>query len=145
MNGIIQYVIFCEWLFSLNVMFSRFIHVVTGFYSLLWPNPLVAQMLKNPPAMQETWAGSLSWEDPLEKGMAIHFNILAWRIPWTEEPGRLQFMGLQRVKTCLSDHACNTTQWPSNIPRCGCDTVLVPSLDDELDNKELFPLFGCDK
>ena len=94
MNGIIQYVIFSEWLLSLNVMFSRFIHVVTGFYSLLWPNPLVAQMVKNPAVMQETWVRSLGWEDPLEKGMAIHSNILAWRIPWTEEPGRLQFMGL---------------------------------------------------
>ena len=48
---------------------------------------LVAQMVKNPPAMQETWVGSLGWGDPLEKGMATHSSILAWRIPWTEEPG----------------------------------------------------------
>ena len=54
-------------------------------------------MVKNLPAMQETWARSLGWEDPLEKGMAIHYDILDWRIPWTEEPGGLQFMGLQRV------------------------------------------------
>ena len=47
--------------------------------------------------MQETWAGSLGWEDPLEKEMATHSNILAWRIPQTEESGGLQFMGLQRV------------------------------------------------
>ena len=47
--------------------------------------------------MQETWAGSLGWEDPLEEGMVTHFSILAWRNPWTEEPGRLQSMGLQRV------------------------------------------------
>ena len=48
---------------------------------------LVAQMVKNLPAMQETWVGSLGQEDPLEKGLATHSSILAWRIPWTEEPG----------------------------------------------------------
>ena len=58
---------------------------------------LVAQMVNNPPAMLETWVQSLSWEDPLEEGMATHSSILAWRIPWTEEPGELQSMGLQRV------------------------------------------------
>ena len=55
---------------------------------------LVAQMVKNLPAMQETWVLSLAWEDPLEKGMATHSSILAWKIPWTEEPGRR----LQRVR-----------------------------------------------
>ena len=59
---------------------------------------LVAQMVKNPPAKQETWDGSIGREDPLEKGMAIHFSILAWRIPWTEEPGGLQSMAAQRVR-----------------------------------------------
>jgi len=59
---------------------------------------LVAQMVKNPPAMQETWVQSLGWEDPLEKGMSTHSNILAWRIPRTEELGRLQPMGSQRAK-----------------------------------------------
>ena len=54
-------------------------------------------MVKNPPAMQETWIESLGWEDPLEKGMATHSNILAWRIPWTEETGELQSMGSQKV------------------------------------------------
>ena len=58
---------------------------------------LVAQMVKNLPAMQ-TWVQSLSWEDSLEKGMATHSSILAWRMPWTEEPGGLQPMGLQRVR-----------------------------------------------
>ena len=57
---------------------------------------LVAQMVKNLPAMQ-TRVQSLGWEDPLEKGMTTQFNILAWRIPWTEEPSGLQSMGLQRV------------------------------------------------
>ena len=54
-------------------------------------------MVKNPPAMQETWVGSLGQEDPLEKGMATHSSILAWRIPWTEEPGELQLMGSQTL------------------------------------------------
>ena len=60
--------------------------------------PRVAKMVKNLLAMQETWARSLGWEDLLEKGMATHFSILAWRIPWTEELGRLQSMVLQRVR-----------------------------------------------
>ena len=59
---------------------------------------LVAQMVKNLPAMKETWVRSLGWEDPLEKGVATHSGILAWRIPWTEEPGWLQSKGLQRIK-----------------------------------------------
>ena len=54
-------------------------------------------MVKNPPAVQETQVGSLGWEDPLEKGMATHSGVLAWRIPWREEPGGLQSMGWQRV------------------------------------------------
>ena len=59
---------------------------------------LVAQRLKHLPAMQETHVQSLDREDPLEKEMATHFSILAWRIPWTEEPGRLQSMGSQKVR-----------------------------------------------
>ena len=57
----------------------------------------MAQTVKNLPAMQETQVRSLGWEDPLEKEMVTHSSILARRIPWTEEPGRLQSMGLQRV------------------------------------------------
>ena len=53
---------------------------------------LVAETVKNPPAMQETWVQSLGWEDPLEEGMATYSSILAWRIPWTQEPGGLQSM-----------------------------------------------------
>ena len=59
---------------------------------------LVAQRLKHLPAMWETWVQSLGWEDPLEKEMATHSSILAWRVPWTEELGGLQFMGSQRVR-----------------------------------------------
>ena len=55
----------------------------------------MAQLVKNPPAMQETWVRFLGWEDYLEKRTATHSSILAWRIPWTEEPGRLQSMGSQ--------------------------------------------------
>ena len=58
---------------------------------------LEAQLVKNPPAMQETWVQSLDREDALEKGMATHFRILAWEIPWTEEPGGLQSIELKRV------------------------------------------------
>ena len=70
---------------------------------------LVAQMVKNPPAMWDTWVQSLGWEDPLEEGMATHSNILAWRIPRTEEPGGLWSMvhgvatswtRLKRLSTC---------------------------------------------
>ena len=58
---------------------------------------LVAQTVKNLPTMQETWVRSLGWEDPQEEGTATHSSILAWGIPWTEEPGGLQSMGSQRV------------------------------------------------
>ena len=57
----------------------------------------MAQRVKNLPEMQETQVRSLDWEDPLEKGMETHSSILAWGIPWTEEPGRLQSRGSQRV------------------------------------------------
>ena len=59
----------------------------------------MAQLVKNPPAMQETWVLSLGGEDPLEEEMATGSSILAWEIPWTEEPGRLQSMGLQKSWT----------------------------------------------
>ena len=58
---------------------------------------LMAQMVKCLSTMRETWVRSLGWEDPLEKEMAIHSSTIAWKIPWTEEPGRLQSMGSQRV------------------------------------------------
>ena len=59
---------------------------------------LVAQMVKKLPTVQETLVPFLSWEVLLDTGMATHSNILAWRIPWTEESGRLQFLGLQKVR-----------------------------------------------
>ena len=63
----------------------------------------MVQTVKNMPAMQETRVQFLGWEDSLEKEMATHSSILAWEIPWTEEPGRLQSMGLQKSLTGLSD------------------------------------------
>ena len=60
--------------------------------------PLVAQMVKNLSAMQETQVQSLGWDDSLVRGMATHSGILAWKIPWTEEPGGLQSMVLQRIE-----------------------------------------------
>ena len=66
-------------------------------FSCYWRASLVAQRLKRLPALQETWVRSLGWEDPLEKEMATHSSIPAWRIPWREEPGRLQSMGSQRI------------------------------------------------
>ena len=64
---------------------------------------LATQMLKNLPAMQETWFQSLGWEDPLKKGMAIHSSILAWRIPWIEETGGLHIVhGVAKSQTQLN-------------------------------------------
>ena len=72
---------------------------LSDFTSLHAPRQasLVAQTVKNLPAMQETWVQSLGWEDSLEKGVATHSSILAWRVPWTEEPGGQHSMGSQRV------------------------------------------------
>ena len=66
-------------------------------YSTVWAS-LVAQMVKHLPVMRETWVRSLGWEDPLEKEMVTHSGTLVWKISWTEEPGRLQPMGSQRVR-----------------------------------------------
>ena len=71
----------------------------------------MAQMVKNLPAMQETQVLPLGWEDPLEKEMAPHSSILAWEIPWTEEPGRLQSLGSQRVGRDLVTEVVTAKQW----------------------------------
>ena len=72
--------------------FSHLFSSISRNILMAWQDP------KNLPAMQETWVLSLCWEDPLEKGMATHYSILAWRVPWTEVPGRLQSMGVTRVE-----------------------------------------------
>ena len=82
---------------------------------------LVAQMVKNPPAMWETWLWSQNWENSLEKGVAAHSLILAWRIPWTEEPGRLQSMGSQRV-----EHELVTFTFIKSLGRCKSNDICFP-------------------
>ena len=94
----------------------------------LWTS-LVVQTVKNPPATQETWVQSLDQEDPLEKGMATHSSILAWRILWTEESGRLQSVGLQS-QTQLSNFTFSLAtlqgglSWPLTNPPRGLRTHL---------------------
>ena len=75
---------------------------------------LVAQIVKNLHAVWETWVRSLAWEDLLQKEMAAHFSILAWKIPWTKEPGRLQSMGLQKelgTTWSLNNNNTGNTRW----------------------------------
>ena len=84
------------WLWQIFLVSMCWIEI-NLFLIRVWAS-LVAQMVKNPPAMQGTWVQSLDWEDSLEKGMVSHYSSLAWRIPWTEEPGRLQSMGSQRIR-----------------------------------------------
>ena len=90
---------------------------------------LVAQMVKRLPAMRETWVQSLGQEDPLEKETATHSSTLAWKIPWTEEPGRLQSMELQRVGhdwvTSLSFLSC---PFESVMPYNHLILLLLPSI-----------------
>ena len=71
--------------------------------SFQWACLVVAQMVKSLPAMWETWVQSLGWEDLLEKEMATHSSILAWKIPWMEEPGRATVHGVAKSRTRLSD------------------------------------------
>ena len=71
---------------------------LTHTYMVLKGASLVAQMVKNLPAVLKTWVQSLGQEDPLEEEMATHSTVLVWRSPWTEEPGKLQSMGLHRVR-----------------------------------------------
>ena len=79
------------WLVSQNIP------CLLWLFMLSYGASLMAQTVKNLPAMRETWVQSPGWEDPLEKEMATHSSILAWRIPWTEEPGRLQSKGSKRA------------------------------------------------
>ena len=87
-----------SWTFPLN---SRLVFPICTNISLFGAS-LVAQLVKDLPAVQETWVQSLGWEDPLEKEISTHSSILAWKISWTEEPGGLQSMGSQSW-TRLSD------------------------------------------
>ena len=91
-------------------------------YALLWAS-LIAQLVKNLPAMQETWVRSLGREDPLEKEMAIHSSILAWKIPWTEEPGGLQSR-TTRVRHDLVTKPPHALLW-REIPKRYCIIKLL--------------------
>ena len=82
--------------FTVHVLLKPGLENFEHYFTSVWSS-LVAQRLKCLPGMQETWVRSLGREDPLEKEMATHSSTLAWRIPWREEPGRLQSMGSQRV------------------------------------------------
>ena len=76
---------------------KKYIYLKNYIYMYIYKGASpVAQLVKNPPAVRETWVCSLGWEDPLEEGMATHSSVLAWRIPWTEETGG-QSMGSQRA------------------------------------------------
>ena len=102
---------------------------------------LVAQTVKNMPAMQETWVQSVGQEDPLEEGMATHSSILAWRIPWTREPGRLQSMGLQSWTqlsyTHTHTHTHTHTQKSGHCPLLVLFSVCVFPTADALGDKYL--------
>ena len=91
----------CIWLRSLSQDYEGIHSLIQQIFSSAFYEHgafLVAQTVKHLPAMQETWVWSLGQEDPLEKEMATHCSTVAWKIPWTEDPGRLQSMGSQRVR-----------------------------------------------
>ena len=98
-------------------LFSMWNKSLRKFYILVFVNKryLVAERLKRLPPMQETQVRSLGREDPLEKEMVTHSSILAWRIPWTEKPGKLQSTGLQRIRqdwaTSLTHSLTQKTSW----------------------------------
>ena len=130
-------------LVTLNTWLPR-INLGWGFPSLhkVLLCPLVAQMVKNLPAMQETQVGSLGQEDPLEKGMATHSSILAWRISWTEESGGLQSMGSQRV---WQDWAANTLTFQKVLSFLiyGNQTLLCFFFFSPLSHDPVYKIFVC--
>ena len=77
---------------------NSYIYIYVFIYTYICGASLVTKLIKNLPAMQETQVQSLGREDPQEKDVTTHSSIIAWRIPWTEEPGGLRFVGLQRVR-----------------------------------------------
>ena len=96
---LIEKFILLRWLWQIFLASMSWTEI--NLFLIVWDS-LVIQMVKNLPAMQETRVLSLGWEDPSEKGMVSYSSSLAWRIPWTEEPGGIQSMGPQRVRR-LSD------------------------------------------
>ena len=92
---------------------------ISYFHRALCKTSLVAQMVKRLSTMWETWVQALGWEDPLEKEMAIHSSTIAWKIPWTEEPRRLQSMGSQRVRHDWATSLLHFKKW------CVCMPFLI--------------------
>ena len=88
-----------HWNIQRRITNDHNVYIISEYYSSILPckASLIAQLVKNLPAVQQTQLWSLGWEDPLEKEMVTHSSILAWKISWTEEPAGLQFMGLQRI------------------------------------------------
>ena len=120
-------------------------------FTRLWALVFMAQTVKRLSTMRETWVRSLGQEDPLEKEMAIHSSTIAWKIPWTEEPGRLQSMGLQRVgHNWATSHGfssghvwmweldCEESWAPKNW--CFWTVVLEKTLESPLNCKEIQPV-----
>ena len=118
---------------------------------------LVAQTVQHLPTMRETWVWSLSWEDPLKKEMATHSSTLAWKIPWTEDPGRLQSMGSQRVGhdwatslllhpiqySCL-ENPMDRGAWRAIVHRVTeLDTTERLTLSDRANYATLFSIIQC--
>ena len=108
---------FCSW--SCVILLQYVSHYLFFFFFLNWGRvaDAVTQMVKNLPAMQETQGPSLGREDLLEKGMATHSSILAWRVPWTDEPGEIQSVGFQRVR---HDWVTNTFSFIVALWCCAC-------------------------
>ena len=112
------------------ILFSSLLKNLEGGWA-----SLVAQRVKHLPAMWETWVRSLGWEDPLEMEMATHSSILAWRISWTEEPGRLQSTGLQSVGHCWATSLSGwwgKTKFPIPSAASRIPKIRWTSLDDSL-------------
>ena len=115
------------WLLSRQLMIRNSMQSLFKWFSSFlksyvnWQYSIVAQMVKSPSAMQETWVQSLGREDPLEEDKAIHSSILACRIPWTEKPGGLQSTGSQRVR-----HDWVTNTFKPHGHCCSCLCVWLP-------------------
>ena len=109
---------------------------VGDLFHTRWWTSLVAQRLKRLPTMRETRVQSLGWEDPLEKEMATHSSILAWRISWMEEPGRLQSMGSQRVGHDSDFTLLHFTY--DNIHVSMLFSQIIPSLSSLTESNRLF-------
>ena len=131
-----------EWLIYRHLYddIHKFFGWANMIYKIWCKTSLVAQTVKHPSTMRETQVQPLGQEDPLEKEMAIHSSAIAWKIPWTEEPGRLQSMGLQRVgHDWTTSHAYVNIWYVKYLKEClaywnhstGCILLLVVELSEK--------------